>query len=169
MSGLYKLSGEIKTPEHPRMYKMTGDHLNANSSMYNFNSGCSNFPTNGSTTTTSTNTTRVKWVKHLSSTPLTAAQESLLARGPNFAIVLLYLTKGEYVTAVEKICQKPNLKVAEELRAETSRVLKYSSSPTYLIREEARALKEMRKDRSCIIHTADKGVAMVFLDKQDIY
>ena len=94
-------------------------HSNANSNMYNFNSGCSKFLRNGSTTTTTTTasnnttmetttTTRAKLVKNLSSIPLIEIQESLLARCSNTAIVRLYSPKYEYVTAFEKGYQNLN-------------------------------------------------------------
>ena len=52
------------------------------------------------------NTTRTIWVKTLSSIPFTKGSESLLAKGQNFAVVPLYPPKGEYITAVDKVCQK---------------------------------------------------------------
>ena len=58
--------------------------------------------------------------------------------------------------------------MAEELRPKTSRVLKYSSSAKPNIsKEKLKALKEFRCDESLVILTADKGVAMVVLNKQD--
>ena len=72
-------------------------------------------------------------------------QEFLLATGQNYATVPLYLSKGEYVTAVEKVFKIPQ--VVEELRAETNRVLK-CSCPQPNITGEPRALKKLRKDRS---------------------
>ena len=46
------------------------------------------------------------WVRNLSKTPLTNAQEKVLARGPNFAIVPKELPVIEYVAAIEKACQQ---------------------------------------------------------------
>ena len=46
-------------------------------------------------------TNRMRWVKHLSSIPLTEGQESLLALEPNFMAVPLYQPNGEYITTVE--------------------------------------------------------------------
>ena len=45
--------------------------------------------------------TKGKWVKNLSSRPLTKTEVSLLARGPNFAVVSLYSPKREYIAAEE--------------------------------------------------------------------
>ena len=46
---------------------------------------------------------KAKWVKNLSSQPPTGAQISLLARGPEFAVVPIYSSKGEYIVAVEEM------------------------------------------------------------------
>ena len=47
-----------------------------------------------------------KWVKNLSSTPLTKEQERLLAQGPKFAIKSRQPPVGEYIVAVEQACSK---------------------------------------------------------------
>ena len=60
----------------------------------------------GQNTTTATSTTTNKWVKNLSSIPLTKAKEHLLSHGPNFAIAPKCLPNGEYITMVEQTCQK---------------------------------------------------------------
>ena len=59
-------------------------------------------------------------------------------------------------------------KLAEKLRVEANSVLKHSCpiSPS-ITREEARALKKLRNDRSQVKLTMEKDVAMVVLDKQD--
>ena len=57
-------------------------------------------------------------------------------------------------------------KVAAELRAESSHVLKHDCHlRPNMSREKARALKELKQDKSRVILTADKGVVMVVLDK----
>ena len=63
---------------------------------------------------------------------------------------------------------KTPLMVAEELRVETSRVLKYDCHlKPNLTMEEAWVLKEPKEDKSMVILKVDKGMAMVVLDKQD--
>ena len=47
-----------------------------------------------------------KWVINLSSIPLTKEQESLLAHGPNFAITPKKPPLGEYISNIEKVCQR---------------------------------------------------------------
>ena len=47
-----------------------------------------------------------KWVINLSKTSLTKAQESLLAKGPNFALAPSHIHSTDYITVVELICSK---------------------------------------------------------------
>ena len=57
---------------------------------------------------------------------------------------------------------------AEELKAEISGALK-QTHPTRrnINREEVQALAELKRDSSKVILTADKGVALVIMDKPD--
>ena len=55
-----------------------------------------------------------KWVKKLSSTPLTEEQERLLAQGPKFFIKPRHPPVGEYVVAVEQACSRLNKGKADE-------------------------------------------------------
>ena len=60
---------------------------------------------------------------------------------------------------------------ADELRVEVKKALKKTlntpRAPWNITREENKALKELKKDKSRIILTADKGVALVIMDKAD--
>ena len=75
--------------------------------------------TNLTTTDTDTNTKEYtnRWVRNLSSTPLTEAQVSLLSHGPNFAVAPGHPPYGDYITAIEQACLKLEPHNAEELRA----------------------------------------------------
>ena len=64
------------------------------------------------------------WVRNLSKTPLTNAQEKVLVRGPNFAIVPKEPPVIEYVVAIEKACQQLKQGEAEELRGEIKSIIK---------------------------------------------
>ena len=57
-----------------------------------------------------------KWVINLSSKPLTQAQRSVLAKGPNFVVTPRHPPNPEYITAVETVCTKLGQQDAEELR-----------------------------------------------------
>ena len=109
-----------------------------------------------------------KWVINLSSKPLTPAQRSVLAKGPNFVVSPKHPANLEYINAIEAACTKLSQQDAEELRADINRVLKSSHPPKpNLTKAQNFALRELKRDRDCIVLTADKGVAMVIMDRQD--
>ena len=109
-----------------------------------------------------------KWVINLSNKPLTPAQRSVLAKGPNFAVTPRQPPNLEYITAIEAACTKLCQQDAEELRADINRVLRSSHPPKLnLTKAQNIALRELKRDRDRIVRTADKGVAMVVMDKQD--
>ena len=70
-----------------------------------------------------------KWVINLSSKPLTPAQRSVLAKGPNFAVTPRHPPNLEYITAIEATCTKLSQQDAEELRADINQVLRSSHPP----------------------------------------
>ena len=109
-----------------------------------------------------------KWAINLSSNPLTPAQRSVLAKGPTFAVTPKHPPNIEYVTAVEAACTKLSQQDAEELRTNINWVLRASHLPKpNLTKAQNLAIREHKKDRDCIVLTADKGVAMVIMDRQD--
>ena len=71
-----------------------------------------------------------KWVINLSNKPLTPAQRSVLAKGPNFAGTPRQPPNLEYITAIEAACTKLSQQDAEELRADINRVLRSSHPQT---------------------------------------
>ena len=74
----------------------------------------------------------------------------------------------EYRTAIEAACTKLSQQDAEELRAEVNRVLRSSHPPKpNLTKAQNLALRELKRDRDHIVLMADKGVAMVIMDRQD--
>ena len=70
-----------------------------------------------------------KWVINLSSKPLTQAQRSGLAKGPNFVVTPRHPPNLEYITTIEAACTMLSQQDAEELRAEINRVLRSSHLP----------------------------------------
>ena len=56
--------------------------------------------------------------QELLQSPLTKAQESLLAHRPYYAVTSPYSSNGVYIMAVGKVCQIFNPRVAEEATAE---------------------------------------------------
>ena len=76
------------------------------------------------TQTATRTTTTSKWVKNMSSTPLTEAQEQLLVHGPNFTISPKCPPIGKYITVVEQTCLGLAWGEAEELHAEVKAVIR---------------------------------------------
>ena len=113
-------------------------------------------------------TSTSKWVKNLSDKPLTQAQRSLLAHGPNYAVIPKNPPKEEYIAAIEQACHKLEEGEADELRVEVKNLLKKAKTPrSNISREEFQAIKELKRDDSRIILPADKWVVMVVLNKED--
>ena len=99
---------------------------------------------------------------------MTKDQIKALAHGPNYAIVPRSPPVGEYITATENVCNQLQQGKAEELRGEIKSVLKNIHTPRpNITREERKAIDELRKDETKMILTADKGVSMVVLNRDD--
>ena len=99
------------------------------------------------------------WVRNLSSTPLTEAQTKELAHGPNFAVVPRCPPVGEYIVAVEHACNYLQQGKAEEMIGEVKSILKKIQGLKHNITgEERKAIDELRKDKTRIILTVNKGV-----------
>ena len=65
-----------------------------------------------------------KWVINTTDIPLTEAQESLLAHGPNYAVVPKHPPTIEIITAIERTCQNMAKGEEEELRGEVKAILR---------------------------------------------
>ena len=74
----------------------------------------------------------LNWVINLSSKPLTPAQRSVLAKGPNYAVTPRQPPNLEYITAIEAACTKLSQQDAEELKANINRVLRSSHPPNLI-------------------------------------
>ena len=109
-----------------------------------------------------------KWVINLSKVPLTKDQEDLLAHGPNFVITPKKPPLGEYITNIEKVCQSLDANSAEELRSDIYRVLRQTHHlKPNIKRKELEALRQLKEDKSCMVLTTNKGVALVVIDRTD--
>ena len=138
-----------------------GDHNNK----VNKNTGQRNETTN--TTPTLEDTSDIKWVRNTSSKPLTEAQVKLLSHGPNYAVVPKKPPTIEYIATIEKACTSLQPGKAEELRGEVKANIKKMQLPKLnLTKEEHKALEELKKDKTRMILTADKGVSIVVLDRE---
>ena len=111
-----------------------------------------------------------KWVINLSKTPLTSDQERLLAHGPKFVITPKETPATEYIAATEHACTKIDQGKQGEFRVEVKRLLlqdQNNKRQANVSKEELKALKELKMDNNRLILTADKGVALVVIDKQE--
>ena len=109
-----------------------------------------------------------KWVINISGTPLTEVQEKLLAHGPNHAVVPKYPPTIEVITLIEKTCQNMVKGEAEELRGDIKVILRKIQPPKSNISlEEQKVMDEPRKDDTRVILTADKGVSLVVMNKEE--
>ena len=74
----------------------------------------------------------------------------------------------ECITTTEEICQKLEKGEAEELRAEVKNILKKGHPPKpNLTKEELKAMEKLRRDDTQIVLTADIGVALVVMKRED--
>ena len=109
-----------------------------------------------------------KWVINLSKTNLTEGQESVLAKGPNFSITPKYIHNVDYIRAVESMSSKLKEEDAVELRLDINTFLRKAKVPKpNLIRQERIGLAQLKKDKDRVILTADKGVAMVVMNREE--
>ena len=102
----------------------------------------------------------------MSGVPLTKAHISLLAHGPNFTVAPRPPQYGEYIAAVEQACQNPEPHNVKEFRAEIRGLSNTHTPRKNITKEEAQALAELRRDQKSSL-TADKGVALVVLDRTE--
>ena len=91
-----------------------------------------------------------------------------MAHGPNFAVTPPNPPILEYITSIELACQSLNTNEAEELRADIHRTIRHSHSLRLNLRkEEWKALKQLKTDQDCMVLTADKGVTLMVMDRQE--
>ena len=109
-----------------------------------------------------------KWVINLSKTNLTEGQISVLAKGSDFATAPRYIPNLDYITAIESVWDKLKEEYAGELRVDISSLLRRAEVPkSNLTKEESIGLAQLKKDKDRVVLTADKGVAMIVLDRDD--
>ena len=74
----------------------------------------------------------------------------------------------ENIAAIGTACQSLDPYTTEELRADVYRVLRqpHQLKPN-LSRDEIKAMKQLKADKDCMVLTADKGVALVVMDRRD--
>ena len=107
-----------------------------------------------------------KWVINLSKTSLTEAQKAVLAKGPNYAIMPSHISNVDYITAIECMCPKLREDDVMELRSDINSLLRKAKVPkANLTKQEKIGLSKLKMDKDRAILAADKGVAIVIMDK----
>ena len=92
----------------------------------------------------------------------------MLAKGPNYAITPSHIPNIDYITAIESLCPKLKEDNAMELGADINSLPRRAKTPkSNLTKQEKIGLSLLRKDKQRVILTADKGVAMVIMDKEE--
>ena len=91
-----------------------------------------------------------------------------MAHGPSFAVTPKLLPILEYITSLEVAYQNLTNNAAGELRVEVYRALRHSNPPKPNLRkDEMKALQQLRSEKNLMVLTADKGVAMVVMDRHE--
>ena len=98
-------------------------------------------------------------------------------RAPNFAVSSSKVPITEYIAVTKRICdelgENTTGKDCTEIYQKTKEVLQHfkeKKGPTRNItKQEKEAIKTLREDSSRVVLTADKGVALVVMDKKSIY
>ena len=114
--------------------------------------------------TTSNNNT---WVRNISSTLLTEARVKLLNQGPNYAVAPRSPLIAEYIASIEHVCTILKQGEVDKLRGEVKAIMKKIQPPKYNLTKELKALEELKKDKNRMALTADKGVSIVVIDKEE--
>ena len=106
-----------------------------------------------------------KWVVNLSSRPLSTAEESVLAKGLNFAPAPRRIPVPDIVAAVEGGLSRIGSAEAQLARTRiTGCLAKARPPPTNLSPAEQKAIRSLKQAEDIIITPADKGNATVVMD-----
>ena len=92
----------------------------------------------------------------------------LLSHGPNYAVVPRSPPITEYVATIEQACTALKQGKGGRIKRGDEGHHQGNTTPKYnLTREEHKALEELKKDKNRMILTADKGVSIVVIDKEE--
>ena len=107
------------------------------------------------------------WVVNVSNRRLTESEERLLQKGAGFAIAQKEIPYDDYVTSTEIACSHLSSGQALALKAEVAEILREAKpSKDNMTKRERIALKTLKKDPEIIITPADKGKALVVMDRK---
>ena len=106
------------------------------------------------------------WVVNMSSKNLSESELKVLTKGLNFAPASRKIPVDKFITEVESSISKLNSQDKLVVRNKVTNILASAKLPTdNMSREERRALKTLRDDKSIIILRADKGNSTVVMDR----
>ena len=110
----------------------------------------------------------VNWVVNVSNRRLTESEERLLQKGAGFAIAQKEIPYDDYITSTEIACSYLPSGQALALKAEVAEILREAKpSKDNMTKREQIALKTLKKDPEIIITPADKGKALVVMDRKE--
>ena len=108
------------------------------------------------------------WVVNLSSKQLSTPQKSVLARGLSFAPAPRKIPASRIVAAVEDGLRWINQPDADRVRTTVVAILNKARPPSMnLPPSESKALKNLQADDEIVVVPADKGRAVVVMDRLD--
>ena len=116
---------------------------------------------------------RKKWVINLSSKSLSNGEQSLLQKGSKLAVSSSKVPLTKYIAVTKRICDELDENTAgkdcTEIYQNTKEVLQHfrdKKGHTHnTTKEEWEAIKTLKEYSSHVVLTADKGVALVVMDK----
>ena len=124
---------------------------------------------NTAATSSTSSSNQEKLIINLSKKELTPKDKSLLQKGPKFAVIPATVPIKKYITTTTVAGELSSVDCSG-LYHDVNRILNtYTNIPihTNVTSAENLALENLRKDQDCIIVMADKGVALVVMDKID--
>ena len=128
---------------------------------------------NTAVTSSTSSSIQDKWIINLSKKELTPDEKSLLQKGPKFAVTPATIPIKEYIsTTTVTALQEGELNGVDcsGLYHDVNRILDtFTNKPihTNIIKSEHLEPENLRKDKDCIIVSADKGVVLVVMDKTE--
>ena len=109
-----------------------------------------------------------KWVINVSKRELTASERAILEKGAGFAIANKDIPYDDYVVATQEASRWLPKGQGLALNAEITEILnKARPSKMNITEPEMRSLKRLRKDESIVVLPADKGKALLVMDKEE--
>lgn len=107
-------------------------------------------------------------VINLSNRVLSQEEVSVLAKGGNYAVTPQEVPTEDIISNLEAAIRYLPDEKAQELRTETARILQKAKPPKRNLKpKEFKAIRDLNKDGSILVLTADKGNATVVMDTVD--